>query len=98
MRGLKLFKRFFGIPVVQGEVAARAGNIPQEARLPIVRIRLKQPSPVATGPIDCYKPFFTTGLDFVLPEDYKHKCPIFCSRHPAIQKHFKGEGWPAERL
>jgi hypothetical protein len=44
------------------------------------------------------KAFFATGLDFVLPEGYKHSCPISCSRDPAIQEHFIGEGWPAERL
>ena len=95
---LELLERDFGIPVVEGEVEARAGKVPQEATLPEVRIALEDADPVGVGAIGGLKAFFATGLDFVLPEDYKDSCPIFCSRDTAIQKHFIGEGWPAERL
>ena len=98
IRGFELLKRVFGIPVVEGKVEARAGKVPQEASFPVVRIALKEANPVALGAVGGLKAFFATGLDFVLPEDYKHSCPISCSRHPAIQEHFIGEGWPAERL
>jgi hypothetical protein len=98
IRGFELLKRVFGIPVVEGEVEARAGKVPQEASLPVVWIALKEANPVALGAVGGFKVFFATGLDFVLPEDYKHSCPISCSRDPAIQEHFIGEGWPAERL
>jgi hypothetical protein len=98
IRGFKLLERGFGIPVVEGEVEARTGKVPQEASLPEVRIALEETDPVALGAIGGLIAFFATGLDFVLPEDYKHSCPIFCSRDPAIQEHFIGEGWPAERL
>jgi len=95
---LELLERSFGIPVVEGVVEARAGKVLQEASLPEVRIALKEADPVALGAIGGLKAFFATGLDFVLPEGYKHSCPISCSRDPAIQEHFIGEGWPAERL
>ncbi len=98
IRGNELVVGTFGIPVVQGEVEARAGKVPQEATLPEVRIALEDADPVGVGAIGGLKAFFATGLDFVLPEDYKDSCPIFCSRDTAIQKHFIGEGWPAERL
>jgi len=98
VRGFELLERGFGIPVVEGEVEARAGKVPQEASLPEVRIALKEPDPVALGAIGGLKAFFATGLDFVLPEDYKHSCPIFCSRDPTIQEHSIREGWPVERL
>ena len=52
LRGFELCEIFFGVPVVQGEVAVRAGKIPEEARLTEVRIELKQAGPVAVGAID----------------------------------------------
>ena len=36
VRDVKDLKRLFGVPVVQCEVAARAGNIPQEASLAVL--------------------------------------------------------------
>ena len=36
--------------------------------------------PLAIGPIGSLKAFFTSWLDFEPPEDYKDRCPIFCSR------------------
>ena len=96
--GLELRERVFGIPVVEGEVEARTGKVFEEASLPEVWTSLKQPDPVALRAIGRLKAFFATGLDFVLPEGYKHSCPISCSRYPAIQEHFIGEGWPARRL
>src|SRR5579859_173294 len=98
IRGFELIEQGFGIPVVQGEVEARTGKVLQETSLPEVRIALEEADPVALGAIGGLKAFFATGLDFVLPEGYKHSCPISCSRYPVIQEHFIGEGWPAERL
>jgi hypothetical protein len=74
--GFELVEGGFGIPVVEGEVETRTGKVAQEASLPEVRISLKQPDPVSLGAIDGLKAFFATGLDFVLPEGYKHSCPI----------------------
>jgi hypothetical protein len=76
IRGFKLFVGGFGIPVVEGEVEARTGKVPEEASLPEVQIALKEADPVALGAIGGLKAFFATGLDFVLPEGYKHSCPI----------------------
>lgn len=52
LRCLELKEVVFGIPVVQGEVKARAGNIPEETCLAEMRIGLKEAGPVAMGPID----------------------------------------------
>jgi hypothetical protein len=98
IRGFELVERGFGIPVVEGDVEARTGEVLKEASLAKVWIALEEADPVALGAIGGLKAFFATGLDFVLPEGYKHSCPISCSRDPAIQEHFIGEGWPAERL
>jgi hypothetical protein len=86
--GFELLERIFGIPVVEGEVEARTGKVPEEASLPEVWIALEEVDLVALGAIGGLKAFFATGLDFVLPEGYKHSCPISCSRYPAIQEHF----------
>jgi hypothetical protein len=86
--GLELLERCFGVPVVQCEVEARTGKVLKEASLAEVWIALEKADPVALGAIGGLKAFFATGLDFVLPEGYKHSCPISCSRYPAIQEHF----------
>src|ERR1700722_20018582 len=91
IRGFELLERGFGIPVVEGEVEARTGKVLEEASLAEVRIALEEAGPVAVGAIGGLKAFFATGLDFVLPEGYKHSCPISCSRYPAIQEHFIGK-------
>lgn len=69
-----------GIPEVEGEVEESAGGIPQELSAPEMRIALEQPDPGPVGAIGSYKAFITSWLDFELPEDYKHRGPIFCSR------------------
>ena len=89
--GFKLLEGGFGIPVVEGEVEARTGKVLKEASLPEVRIALEEADPGALGAIGGLIAFFATGLDFVLPEGYKHSCPISCSRYPAIQEHFIGK-------
>jgi len=98
IRGFELVERRFGIPVVEGEVEAGTGEVLKETSLAVMRVALEEANPIAAGAIDRLKAFFATGLDFVLPEGYKHSCPISCSRNPAIQEHFIGEGWPARRL
>jgi hypothetical protein len=70
----------FGIPEVDGEVNERAGGIPPELSTPKMGIASKQSDPLTFGSIDSLKAVFTSRLDFELPEDYKHRCPIFCSR------------------
>jgi len=80
MRAPKVLVSGFGIPEVQGEVEMSAGGIPQELRAPKARITQKELNPVAVKAIDSFKAFLTSRLDFKLPEDYKHSCPIFCSR------------------
>ena len=98
MRAPKVLESGFGIPEVQGEVKMSAGGIPQELRAPKAGIAQEESDPVALGAVDSFKAFLTSRLDFKLPEDYKHSCPIFCSRGTAIQDNFKGEGWFVERL
>jgi len=69
-----------GIPEVDREVVARAGGILQELSPLKMGIVLEESDPGSFGPIDSLKAFFTSWLDFELPEDYNHRCPIFCSR------------------
>jgi len=98
IRGFELIEGRFGIPIVQGEVETTTGKGLKETSLAVMRIALEEADPIAMEAIGGLKAFFATGLDFVLPEGYKHSCPISCSRYPAIQEHFIGEGWPARRL
>jgi hypothetical protein len=70
----------FGIPDVDSDVKERAGGIPLELRAPEMGIAFEELYPPAIGSIGSLKAFFTSWLDFELPEDYKHRCPIFCSR------------------
>ena len=98
IRGFELIEGGFGVPEVKGEVEARTGKVLKETSLAVMRVALEEADPIAAGAIGGLKAFFATGLDFVLPEGYKHSCPISCSRNPAIQEHFIGEGWPARRL
>ena len=88
----------FEVPVVDGVEVKRVRNIAKELCASVMRVLLEQVGPLSGRTVDCFKHSFTSRLDFELPEDYKHRCPIFCSRYVAIQEHFKGEGWPAERL
>jgi hypothetical protein len=60
----------------------------KELGAPVVRVPLKQLGPCSGGAIDSFKPCFTSWLDFELPEDYKHRCPIFRSRILAFQDNF----------
>jgi hypothetical protein len=69
-----------GIPDVDGEVKEGAGGIPLELSTPKVGIAVEELDPGTRGPIGSLKAFLTSWLDFELPEDYKHRCPIFCSR------------------
>ena len=65
--GFELVEGDFGIPVVEGEVEARTGEVLEETSLAVVRIAFEEPDPVALGAIGGLKAFFATGLDFVLP-------------------------------
>ena len=64
------------------------GRVTKEPCTAIARITLEEGSPFAGGGVDCFKPLFTSRLDFELPEDYKHRCPIFRSRIIAFQHNF----------
>ena len=61
----------------------------------VMRIAAKELDPGSFGAIDCLKAFFVSRLDFELPEDYKHRCPVFCPRHAAFQDNCKVENWCA---
>jgi hypothetical protein len=80
-----------GIPEVDSEVVARAGGIPLELSTPEMGIALKELDPGTIGTIGSLKAVFTSQLDFELPEDYKHRCLIFCSTQAAFQDNFKGK-------
>jgi hypothetical protein len=80
-----------GIPEVDSEVAARAGGIPLELSSPEMGIALEELDPGTIGAIGFLKALLTSQLDFKLPEDYKHRCPIFCSTQAAFQDNFKGK-------
>ena len=88
----------FGVPEVEGEIEAKAGGIPEELSTPEMGVALKEQDPGTLWPIGSLKAFLTSWLDFELPEDYKHRCPIFCSRQATIQDNFKGEDWCAGRM
>jgi hypothetical protein len=81
----------FGIPDVDSEVAAWAGGIPLELSSPEMGIALEEPDPGTIWAIGLLKALLTSQLDFKLPEDYKHRCPIFCSTQAAFQDNFKGK-------
>src|SRR5215475_842395 len=73
------FVRGLGMPVVGSEIYAGARRVPEQMGSSVMNVALKQGVPVAAGSIDYFKAIFATGLDFELPEDYKHSCPISCS-------------------
>jgi hypothetical protein len=50
-----------------------------------MRIALEELGPRAIGTIGGFKPYLISRLDFKLPEDYNHSCPIFCTRPKAFQ-------------
>lgn len=70
----------FRIPEVDREVVERAGGIPLELSSPELGIASEELGPSTMRAIGSLKAVFTSWLDFKLPEDYKHRCPIFCSR------------------
>jgi len=89
--------RGFGLPEVEGEGPQRAGGILKELRPAVTRMGLEQLDPSCCRPIGFFEAILISRLDFKLPEDYKHRCPIFCSRSAASQDNFNGEVWCAGR-
>jgi hypothetical protein len=89
--GLEIFIAGFQIPEVHSEVSAGAGKIFEEASPVVVGVAAKELNPGALEPIGVLKAFFASRLDFELPEDYKHRCPVFCPRHTAFQDNSKVE-------
>ena len=85
-----------GVPEVHGEVAGIAGGIVQELRTSEMGIAAKELYPRTLGAIGFFKAYAISRLDFEVPEDYKHRCPIFCSA--AFQDNFIGEVWCAGRV
>jgi hypothetical protein len=89
--------RGLGLPEVHGEVPLGAGGILEELRAAEMRMPLEKLDPGSRGPIGFFEAIFISRLDFKLPEDYKHRCPISCSRSAASQDNFSGEVWCAGR-
>jgi hypothetical protein len=46
----------------------------------VMRVAAEELRPIAVRAIDSFKAVFKARLDIVLPEDYKHRCPISCFR------------------
>ena len=59
-------------------------------------IATEQLNPRTLGAVGVFKRYLISWLDFKVPEDYKHTCPIFCSA--ASQNNFNGEVWFAGRV
>jgi len=78
----------FGVPIVHGIEVKRMRNIAKELCATVVRVAPEELRPISRGAIDSFKHSFTSRLDFELPEDYKHRCPIFRSRILAFQDYF----------
>jgi len=64
---------------------------------PKMGIALEKLNPRAGGSVGLFEAYEIYWLDFKLPEDYKHSCPIFGLRSRAFQDHFNGEVWCAGR-
>src|SRR5256885_909887 len=77
--GHELFVGFLRIPEIESKVNRRTNGITQKTSLAVVRVAPEEPSPVTRRAIGVLESFFTTRLDFVLPEGYKHRCPVSCS-------------------
>ena len=75
----ELFVRFAGTPEIESEVSPRTKRIPHQPRLIAVGVALEQPYPVTVRAVGVLESFFTTRLDFLLPQRYKHRGPISCS-------------------
>src|SRR2546430_17425463 len=65
---LEIFVRFARTPEIESEVNRRAKGIMQKTGLAVVRIAPEEPGPVTSRAIDSLESFFTTRLDFELPE------------------------------
>ena len=85
-----------GIPEVQSEVAVLVGGIVQELSVPEVGVAAEKLAASALLAIGSFKGSVIYRLDFEVPEDYKDRCPIFCS--VASQDNFIGEVWCAGRV
>jgi len=75
-------------PGIDGVEMARTRNITKKLSAAEARVLLEPLYPLPCRAIDFFKSCFTSRLDFELPEDYKHRCPIFRSRIIAFQEHF----------
>jgi len=73
------------------------GGIVHKLSMAKRRVAPEEPNPRSGGPIGFFEAYAISRLDFKLPEDYKHSCPIFCSRSQVFQDKFDGEVWCAER-
>jgi hypothetical protein len=65
--------------VVRGKLDARRCRVAEQICSRMFGFAEKPGVPAAAGAIDSFKAFFGTSLDFVLPQDYNHRCPISCS-------------------
>ena len=74
------------IPEIEREVNCDTKRITQKASLAVVGVAPEQPDPLLIRALGVFESFFTTRLDFGLPQRYKHRGPISCSldvRHSA---------------
>jgi hypothetical protein len=78
----------FGVPAIDSEEMMWTGNIAEKPCATVMRVTLEQLCQRPLRAIDSLKAFLTSLLDFQLPEDYKHRCPIFRSRILAFQHNF----------
>src|SRR5260370_16911075 len=69
----ELFVPLAGIPEIESEVNRGTKGITQQPSLAVVRVDPEEPGPSTTRAIGFLEYFFTTRLDIVLPEGYKHK-------------------------
>jgi hypothetical protein len=76
----KVFVRTPRIPEIERYIGTGAGEFAQEASLAVVRVAAEELRPIPIRAMDSFKATLKAWLDIVLPEGYKHRCPIFCFR------------------
>jgi hypothetical protein len=76
----KVFVRIPRIPEIKRHIDTGTGKFAQEASLAVVRVAAEELRPIPIRAMDSFKATLKAWLDIVLPEGYKHRCPIFCFR------------------
>ena len=65
----KVFVGVAGSPEIEGDVYIRTKGIVEETGFAVVRVGSKELGPATGRAIELFDLFFTTQLDFILPED-----------------------------